>query len=149
MSDSAMLPKLIAQNAELLKQSSDSRVTSVVNQNNLTMSSILREQAKKLTSLVPLTPDAFMKALMKEFGDAGGVDWAAFGAHASVYFRETPVAHGLFHMCVRRLRSAAPRPPPAGAVPRRRAAPSPPPSRPATAAAAPTPGSVPLTSGRR
>lgn len=93
-----LLPELIKRNAELTASATDARTLTDVNANNVRMATIVREQSKKLSSLVPLSPEAFMKALMKSFSAGEGVDWVSFGVNASAYFREPPTAHGLAHM---------------------------------------------------
>ncbi len=98
ISNPSMLPAFIARNAELAAASKDARVTTDVNKNNLTMAAIVRAQSKNLSSLAPMAPEAFMKALMTQFRAAEGIDWLQFGRESSVYFREPPTAHGLYHM---------------------------------------------------
>lgn len=95
-----LLPALIAESAALLEASKGAVVAADVNRCNVLLASITREQAKKLASLVPLTPDKFMARLQAAFSSGGeGVDWRAFGVEASAFFREPPVAHGVYHMC--------------------------------------------------
>jgi hypothetical protein len=100
IADPSKLPALIAENAKLTAASKDPRVQAIVNQNNIKLAAIVREQSKKLTSLIPLTRDAFMKVLLRNFSTGEGVDWVDFGVNVSAYFREVPVTHGLYHMCV-------------------------------------------------
>jgi hypothetical protein len=92
----------IARNAELSGFAKDAQVATDLSRNNTTMADILRLQSKKLTSLAPMTPVAFMKGLLRMFPASGGegVDWVAFGTEASVHFREPPAAHSMYHMCV-------------------------------------------------
>ena len=92
----------INRNAELLGQAKDAKVASDLSKNNASMADILRLQSKKLTSLAPMTPVAFMKGLQRMFPASGGegVDWVAFGTEASAHFREPPSAHSMYHMCV-------------------------------------------------
>ena len=125
------LKGFITRNAELGAHAKDAQVAADLSKNNATMADILRLQSKKLTSLAPMTPVAFMKGLCKMFPASGGegVDWVAFGSEASAYFREPPSAHSMYHMCVGGRAGApkGPSPPPAPPPP---PCPSPPPPPP-------------------
>ena len=96
------LAAYITRNSDLSGLAKDAQVASDLSKNNTAMADILRLQSKKLTSLAPMTPVAFMKGLLRLFPASGGegVDWVSFGTEASAHFREPPSAHSMYHMCV-------------------------------------------------